>query len=69
MQNIEMHLKLRDQQPQILLYICRFIYQNIMIAANQKSSIASLIKKKKKYNTKDNSSNHKITNEKWEKKT
>ena len=34
---LEMHLKLRDQQLKIILYVYRLLYQNLMVTANQKS--------------------------------
>ena len=43
---LEMHLKLRDQQLETLLYKYRLLYQNIMVTDNQKSAIDTHTKKK-----------------------
>ena len=36
---LEMHLKLKDQQLKTTLFIYRLLYQNLMVSANQKSTI------------------------------
>ena len=36
---LEMHLKLRDHQLTTILYLHRQLYQNLMVTANQKSTI------------------------------
>ena len=52
---LEMHLQLRDQQLKTILYVCRLLYQNFRITANQKPTIDTQTNKKNplKYNTKD----------------
>ena len=55
---LEIHLKLRDQQFSIILYIYRLLYQNLMGTANKKSNINK--KKESKHNTKYS---HQITRE------
>ena len=57
-----MHLKLKDQQPKMILFIYRLLYQNPMVTTNQKSTIDTHTKKKKesKHNTKVS---HQITRE------
>ena len=42
---LEMHLKLRDQQLKTTLYIYRLLNQNLMVTANQKSTIDTHTKK------------------------
>ena len=39
MQEIEMHLQLRNQQLKTILYIYRLLYQNFRVTANEKSII------------------------------
>ena len=61
---LKMHLKLRDHKlKQSCIYIYRLLYQNLMVTANQKSTIDIHTKKKKesKYNTKNS---HQIAREK-----
>ena len=50
-----MNLQLRDQQLKTISSICRLLYQNFRITANQKSIIDTQMNKKNhlKYNTKD----------------
>ena len=52
---LEMPLKLREQQLEIILYICRLLYQNFMGTAHQKSTTDTNTKKKKqsKHNTRN----------------
>ena len=59
---LEMHFQLRDQQLKTILYIYRFIYQNIRVTANKKPTIAIHTNKKNqsKHNTKDS---HQTTRE------
>ena len=49
-----MHLKLKHQQLKTILFIYRLLYQNLIVAANQKSTIDTHTQKKKesKQNTK-----------------
>ena len=51
-----MHLQLRDQQLKTILYIQRLLYQNFMVAENQKPTIDRHTNEKKqsKYNSKGN---------------
>ena len=51
---IKMHLTLRDQQPETILHICDWLYQNIAEMTNQKTIMDTYIKKKKqsKHNVK-----------------
>ena len=50
-----MHLKLRDKKLKTILCIYKLLYQNLMVTANQKSTIDIHTQKKKqsKHNTKD----------------
>ena len=50
-----MHLKLRDKKLKTILCIYKLLYQNLMVIANQKSTIDIHTQKKKqsKHNTKD----------------
>jgi len=50
-----MHLKLRDQQLQAILYIYRQLYQNLIVSQTQKSTRDTYTSKKNqsKHNTKD----------------
>ena len=50
-----MHLKLRDKQLKTILCMYKLLYQNLMVTANQKSTIDIHTQKKKqsKHNTKD----------------
>ena len=59
---LKIHLKLRDQQLKTILFIYRLLYQNLIVTANQKSTIDAHIKRKKesKHNTKVS---HQITRE------
>ena len=52
---LEMHLELIDRQLKTILYVCRLLYQNFRITANQKPTIDTQTNKKNqlKYNTKD----------------
>ena len=52
---LEMHLQLTDQQLKTIVYVYRFLHQNLMVTTNQKSTIYTHINKKKqfKHNTKD----------------
>ena len=52
---LKMHLKLRDQQPEIILHTYRWLYQTIMGTTNKITIMATHIKKKMqdKHNTKD----------------
>ena len=43
---LEMHLKLSEQLLKTILYIYRLLYQNLMVMANQKSTIDTHTKKK-----------------------
>ena len=45
---LEMHLKLKDQQLKTILFLYRLLYQNLMVTANQKSTIDT---QKRKRNT------------------
>ena len=53
---LEIHMKLKDQQLKIFLFICRLLYQNLMatnqkyIIANKKSTIDAHTKRKKNPN-------------------
>ena len=58
---LEMHLKLRDQLLKTTLYIHRLLYQNLMVTTNQKSTIDTYTRKKKKQSKHNNS--HQITKE------
>ena len=50
MQDNEMHLKLRDRQLKTFLYVHRLLYQNLMVAAKQKTTIHTQ-KRKSNQNT------------------
>ena len=45
------HLKLKDQQLKIILFIYRLLYQSLMVTTNQKSTVDTHTKKKKESNT------------------
>ena len=61
-----MYLKLRDQQLKTTLSIYSLLYQNLMVTANQKSTIETHTNKKKqsKHNTEDSQLNNKREHEK-----
>jgi len=52
---LKMHLKLRDQEPKIILYTYIGLYQNLMGTTHQETTMDTHIKKKKptKHNAKD----------------
>ena len=43
---LEMYLQLRDQQLKTILYIYRLLYQNLIVTANQKSTVDTHTKRK-----------------------
>lgn len=64
---LERHLKLRDQQFNTILYIYRLLYQNLMVATNQKSAIDTHTIKKKKSKHNARYSHQAISKEKKDK--
>ena len=53
---LKMHLKIREPQPKTILYTYKWLYTNLMGTTNQKTTMDTHIKKKKKqskHNTKD----------------
>ena len=56
-----MYLKLRDQQLKTTLYIYRLLNQNLMVTANQKSTVDTHTKRKKKQSKHRTKDSHQIT--------